>query len=59
MNYDIIGFVGENFEHLLYWLEEAVNFKSGLTVVILRGDTLIRRVIEFIDRVVEAFLCPY
>jgi hypothetical protein len=59
MNYDIIVSVGDKSDHLFYWLEEAVIFNSGLTVVIFLGGPLLRRVIEFIDRVVEAVLYIY
>jgi hypothetical protein len=40
-------------------LEDGVFLQTGLTMVMLDGDTLLRRVTEIIDRVVEAGIYNY
>jgi hypothetical protein len=52
-------FVGENSEPLLCKLEDGVYLRSGLTMLMLQGDPLLRRVSEIIDRVVEAGIYNY
>jgi len=47
-------FVDENSEPLVCGLEDGVVFTTGLTMVMLHGDPLMRRVTEIIDRVVAA-----
>jgi hypothetical protein len=49
-------FIGENSEPLVCRLEDGVVFTTGLTMVMLHGDPLVKRVTEIIDRVVEAGL---
>jgi hypothetical protein len=51
--YAIGDFVGENSKPLLCRLEDGVVFPSSLTMTLLHGDPLMRRVNEIIDRVVE------
>ena len=58
-NYATGDFVGENSEPLLCKLEDGVLFNSGLSMVMLHGDPLIKQVTEIIDRVVEAGLYNY
>jgi hypothetical protein len=53
------GFVGENSELLICKLEDGVVFTTGLSMIIIHGETLMRRVTEVIDRVVEADLYNY
>jgi hypothetical protein len=55
-NYGIINYVGRNSEPLLCMLEDGVVFNTGLTMIMLHGDPLMRQVSETIDRVVEAGL---
>jgi hypothetical protein len=52
--YNLGYFVGENSEPLICRLEDGVVFNTGLAMVMLYGDPLLRRVTEIIDRVVEA-----
>jgi hypothetical protein len=52
-------FVGENSEPLICRLEDGVVFNTGLTMVMLYGDPLMKRVSEIIDRVVEAGLMKF
>jgi hypothetical protein len=52
-------FRGENSEHLISMLEDGVIFPVSLTMVLLQGDPLLRRVNEVIDRVVEAGIYKY
>ena len=49
-------FVGENSEPFLCKLEDGVFLHTGQTMLMFHGDPLMRRVIEIIDRVVEADL---
>jgi hypothetical protein len=51
--------VGEFSEPFLCRLEDGVVFNNGLSMTILHGDPLIRRVTDIIDRVVEAGLYNY
>ena len=53
------GLVDENSENLLCRLEDGVFYTTGTTMVMFHGDTLMRRVTEIIDRVVEASLFTY
>jgi hypothetical protein len=55
-NYAAGYFVDENSEPLLWRLEDGVVFNTGLTMLMFRGDPLVRRVNEIINRVVEAGL---
>jgi hypothetical protein len=52
-------YVGENSEHLLCSLEDGAVFNTGLSMLMLHGDPLLRRVTEIIDRVVEAGIYNY
>jgi hypothetical protein len=52
-------FVGENSEPLVCRLEDGVVFSTGLTMIMLYGDPLLKRVSEIIDRVVEAGLLNF
>jgi hypothetical protein len=52
-------FVGENSEPLVCKLEDGVFLQTGLTMAMLHGDPLLRRVSEIIDRVVEAGIYNY
>jgi hypothetical protein len=58
-NYASGLYVGENSESLLCRLEDGFVFTTGLTMIMFHGDPLMRRVNEFIDRVVEAALYKY
>jgi hypothetical protein len=53
------NFVAENSEPLLCKLEDGVVFSFGKSMLIFHGDPLMRRVTEFIDRVIEAGLYNY
>ena len=57
--YAICDYVGENSENLFCRLEDGFFFTTGLTMVKIHGDKLMRRVTENIDRVVEAVLYKY
>jgi len=46
--------LGENSERLLCRLEDGVVYNDGLRMIMLKGDPLMRRVTEIIDRVFEA-----
>jgi hypothetical protein len=59
VNYVAGFFCGENSEPLLCRLEDGVLFTRGLSMVMLHGDPLLRRVTEIIDRVVEAGIYNY
>jgi hypothetical protein len=52
-------FVGENSKAMLCRLKDGLFRQSGLTMIMLHGDPLMRRVIEIIDRVVEAGVYNY
>jgi hypothetical protein len=56
LHYAYGDFVGENSEPLVCRLEDGVIFNTGLTMIMLQGEPLMRRVNEIIDRVVEAGL---
>jgi hypothetical protein len=56
LHYAYGDFVGENSEPLVCRLEDGVVFNTGLTMIMLYGDPLMRRVNEIINRVVEAGL---
>ena len=51
--------LGENSEPLVCSLEDGVNFNSGLTMAMLQGDPLMRRVTKIVDHVVEAGLFTF
>jgi hypothetical protein len=59
MYYDNGFFLGQNSETLVCGLEDGVVFKFGLSMIMFRGDPLMKRVNEIIDRVVEAGLYNY
>jgi hypothetical protein len=50
------SFIGEDSKPLVCELEDGVVFPASLTMMMLHGDPLMRRVNEIIDRVVEAGL---
>jgi len=50
---------GQNSEPLLCRLEDGVFFPLSVTIIMLYGDPLLRRVTEIIDRVVEAGIYNY
>jgi hypothetical protein len=52
-------FVGENSEPLMCRLEDGVFYNSGLSMVMLHGDPLMKRVAHIFDRVVEAGIYNY
>jgi hypothetical protein len=51
--------VGENSEPLLCKLEDGVVYNNGLSMIMLHGDPLLRRVSEITDRVFVAGLYNY
>jgi len=53
-NYAVGYFVGDNSEQLVCMLEDGIVYFTGLNMVMLHGDPLMRRVNEIIARVVEA-----
>ena len=58
--YYSFGYVlGENSEPLMCSLEEGVVYNDGLRMVMLKGDPLMRRVTEIIDRVFESVIYNY
>jgi hypothetical protein len=59
MHYAVGDLFGENSEPLLCRLEDGVVFTTGLSMIMLYGDPLLRRVTEIIDRVVEAGIYNY
>jgi hypothetical protein len=54
--YAIGNCVGDNSEPLLCKLEDGAVYNNGLSMIMIHGDPLIRRVSEIIDRVVVAGL---
>jgi hypothetical protein len=55
-----LGFyLGENTKPLLCGLEDGILRQNGLTMIMLHGDPLMRRVTEIIDRVVAAGIYNY
>ena len=48
------GMLGQNSEPLLCGLEDGVVYNDGLIMLMLKGDPLMGRVIEIIDRIFEA-----
>jgi hypothetical protein len=52
-------FVGENSKPMLCRLRDGLFRQSGLTMIMLHGDPLMRRFTEVIDRVVEAGIYNY
>ena len=55
-----LGFyLGENTKPLLCGLKDGIFLQSGLTMIMLHGDPLMRRVTEIIDRVVAAGIYNY
>jgi hypothetical protein len=59
INYASGHYVGENSEPLLCSLEDGAVFNTGLSMLMLHGDPLLRRVTDIIDRVVEAGIYNY
>jgi len=59
INYARGVLVGENSEPLECSLEDGIVFNTGLTIIMLFEGSMICRVNEFIDRVVEAVLYNY
>ena len=59
MSYARGQYVGENSEPLLCRLEDGVVYSTGLTMIMVYGDPLMKRVTEIIDRVVEAGIYKY
>jgi hypothetical protein len=59
IEYAVGNFVGETSEPLLCRVEDGVVLNTGLTMLMLHGDPLLRRVTEIIDRVVEAGIYKY
>jgi hypothetical protein len=59
LSYAFGDILGEKSEPLLCKLEDGVVYNEGLTMAMLHGDPLIRRVTEIIDRVVEAGIYNY
>jgi hypothetical protein len=53
------NFVGETSEHLLCRLDGGVVFNTGLTMLMLHADPMLKRVTEIIDCVVEADIYKY
>jgi hypothetical protein len=58
-NYATGVYVGKNSEPLLCKLEDGVFLNTGLTMLMIHGDPLMRRFNEIINRVVEAGLYNY
>jgi hypothetical protein len=57
ISYAFGDILGDNSEPLLCKLEDGVVYNAGLSMVMLHGDPLMKRVTEIIDRAVEAGLC--
>jgi hypothetical protein len=57
--YALGDFISEDSKPLLCGLEDGVFFPTSLTMMMLHGDPLLRRVNEIIDRVVEAGIYNY
>jgi hypothetical protein len=57
MYFDFI--LGENSEPFLCRLEDGIVYYDGLRFVMIKGDPLMIRVNEIIDRVVQAGFCNY
>jgi hypothetical protein len=53
------SFFGENSEPLVCKLEDGVYYHTGITMLLLQKDPLLRRISEIIDRVVEAGIYNY
>jgi hypothetical protein len=58
-NFALGDYLGENPKPFLCGIKDGVFRNTGLTMLMLHGDPLMRRVIEIIDRVVEAGLYNY
>jgi hypothetical protein len=58
-NYAAGIYVGKNSEPLLCTLEDGAVLNTGLAMIMIHGDPLMRRVNEIINRVVEAGLYNY
>jgi hypothetical protein len=54
INYSVGDFLGDNSEPLVCRLDDGVVFSSGLTMIMIHGDPLMRRFSEILDRVFEA-----
>ena len=59
LKYAVGDFVGENSKPFLCDLEDGVVYPGSLTMLMVHGDPLLRRVNEIIDRVVEEGLYNY
>ena len=57
--YAIGDMLGENSEPLKCRLEDEVVYSDGLRMIMLQGGSLMKRVTEIVDRVVEAGLYNY
>ena len=57
--YAIGDMLGENSELLKCRLEDEVVYSDGLRMIMLQGGSLMKRVTEIVDRVVEAGLYNY
>jgi hypothetical protein len=58
-HYAFGAYSGRNSEPLVCRLEDGVLFTTGLTMIMIHGDPLMRQVTEIIDRVVEAGIYNY
>jgi len=58
-NFALGSYLGENSKPMLCGLKDGVFRQTGLTMLMLHGDPLMRRVTEIIDRVVAAGLYNY
>ena len=54
LNYAVGDFLGENSEPLMCKVEDGILFSSGISMIMFRGDPLLSRVTEIIDRLVES-----
>jgi len=58
-NFAVGDYLGENSKPFLCGIKDGVFRNTGLTMIMLHGDPLMRRVTEIIDRVVEAGIYNY
>jgi hypothetical protein len=59
LQYAVSDFTGENSESLLCKLEDGEVYNNGVSMIMIHGDPLLRRVNEIIDRVLEAGIYNY
>jgi hypothetical protein len=59
VNFALGDYLGENSKPFLCGIKDGVFRNNGLTMIMLHGDPLMRRVTEIIDRVVEAGIYNY